>query len=338
MLVCIACEREEPARMQIPFSIYLPANTPIQRQGPRRVMGDPGEAETFALPNYVYVFVVWYKSGQWRIAERQELRLQDRDWEAVDYAGSLMSSGDPIYRVTRHLNILMSEYDMQGRVYAIASPVELSFDRDLSSLTLLDEVLDLKIDVSSEEVQKNLHNIYTTPYNYEIGGEYYCSFVNSVHHVVQLEVMLYHIASKVDIKWNVAEDKRIAANPADAIRLTYMQVKNLFAGEAYCFKPMRNVLNAKPTTGPTVDIVSPEDEGLWWEGRSYFYTIPYTIEGAPNYFPLQVVMRTNDSSGSGYQLTLNQPMDTTDVFVPWIRGVFNFNQPLETKTAVKTVD
>lgn len=43
--------------MEMPFSIYLPAETTVRRQGPRRVMGDPGKTETFSLPNYIYIFV-----------------------------------------------------------------------------------------------------------------------------------------------------------------------------------------------------------------------------------------------------------------------------------------
>jgi hypothetical protein len=102
---------------------------------------------------------------------------------------------------------------------------------------------------------------------------------------------------------------------------------------------MRNTLPALPTSGgyDRPDIVTSSDEGLWWEGRSYFYTIPYTVVGNEDYFPLQLLMRTNGSSGTGYELTLNQPIDTTDVFVPWIRGTFTLTKPLEDKSETKTI-
>lgn len=340
MLVCIACEREEPVKREIPFTIYLPAETMVRHQSPRRVMGDPGQTERFALPNYIYLFVFWKQEGEWRIMDQEEWRLQNNDWKATRYTGPLMSEGDSIYSVTKRMNIMLVGNNVQGRTYAIASPVPLTFSKSLGSIVTLDDVLDLKIDVSSQEIQDNLHNIYTTPYNYEVGGQYYGAFDNSVNYVVNLDLMLYHIASKVDIKWSVAEDKRINADPSQAVRLTYMEARRLFNGWAYCFMPLRNTLPELPSSGYDIpDIVSPGDEGLWWEGRAYFYTIPYTVEGDPNYFPLQMKMGTNGTKETaGYELTLKQKTDTSDVFVPWIRGVFNFNQPLDTKTAVKTVD
>ena len=342
MLVCIACEREEPMKREIPFTIYLPAETMVRHQSPRRVMGDPGQTERFALPNYIYLFVFWKQEDEWRIMAQEEWRLQDDDWKATRYTGPLMSEGDSIYSVTKRMNIMLVGNNVQGRTYAISSPVPLltKFSESLGSIVTLDDVLDLKIDVSSQEIQDNLHNIYTTPYNYEVGGQYYGAFDNSVQYVVNLDLMLYHIASKVDIQWSVAEDKRInTADPSQAVRLTYMEARRLFNGWAYCFKPMRNTLPARPSSGYDIpDIVSPGDEGLWWEGRTYFYTIPYTVEGDPNYFPLQLRMGTNGSTEAEaqYYLTLKQQVNTSDVFVPWIRGVFNFNQPLEDKSETRT--
>ena len=340
MLVCAACEREEPVKMEIPFSIYLPAETTVRRQGPRRVMGDPGKTEIFSLPNYIYLFVFWKQEGEWRIMAQEEWRLQNNDWKATRYTGPLMSEGDSIYSVTKRMNIMLVGNNVQGRTYAIASPVELTFSKLLGSIVTLDDVLDLKINVSSQEIQDNLHNIYTTPYNYEVGGQYYGAFDNSINYVVNLDLMLYHIATKVDINWSVAEDKRInTADPSQAVRLTYMEARRLFNGWAYCFKPMRNTLPALPSSGYDIpDIVSPGDEGLWWEGRYYFYTIPYTVEGYPNYFPLQMTLKTNGSTGTGYQPTLNLKIDTTAVFVPWLRANFNLTAPLTDKTETKTID
>ncbi len=342
MLVCAACEREEPVKREIPFTIYLPAETMVRHQSPRRVMGDPGKTETFSLPNYIYIFVFQDDEGTMRMLDITELRVQNHEWKATHYVGPLMSEGDSIFSLTKRLNIMLPpDNTVSGCVYAIASPLPLTFDKTLGTGLSYEDVVNLKIDLSSDAMQANLHNIYTTPYNYEVGGQYYGAFNNSVNYVVNLDLMLYHIASKVDIKWSVAEDKRINADPDQAVRLTYMEARRLFKGWAYCFKPMRNTLPALPSSGYDIpDIVSPGDEGLWWEGRYYFYTIPYTVEGDPNYFPLQMRMGTNGATKetAGYELTLKQKINTSDVFVPWIRGVFNFNQPLDTKTAVKTVD
>ena len=342
-MACTACERQEQVRVEMPFSLYLPANTIVQsHNGPRRAMGDPGTTETFDLPNYIYLFVVWDHEGSWDILFHEEMRLQDYEWERVRYTGPLLTENDSIFRCETKLNIMLTGNDITGRVYAIASPIPLDgvFSTSVSSIHTLDQLLNLKINVSSNEMQENLHNIYITPYNYEVGGQYYGSFTNPTEYVVPLDLMLYHIASKVDLKWNVDEANRIDKDdPSQAVRLTYMEARNLFNGNAYCFKPLRNELASLPSTGYTIeDIVTPTDEGKWWEGRSYFYTIPYTVTGEPGYFPLQLRMGTNGTKESAaYNLTLKQPVDTSDVFAPWIRGVFNLTQPLgntsETKIA-----
>jgi hypothetical protein len=51
-----------------------------------------------------------------------------------------------------------------------------------------------------------------------------------------------------------------------------------------------------------------------------------------------MLMRTNGSMGSGYQLTLNQPIDTAEVFVPWLRGNFNLTKPLDNTSETKTIE
>ena len=346
ILACTACERQEQVRVEMPFSLYLPAGTVAQQHnGPRRAMGDPGNTETFALPNYLYIFVLWENNGNWEVLDIERLRLQDRDWELVRYTGSLMTENDSIFRCKRKLNIMLTGNGMMGRVYAIASSIPLDeptnvFSSNLGSIRNLDQLLNLKINVSSNDMQSNLHNIYITPYNYEVGGKYYGSFMNPTEYVVPLDLMLYHIASKVDLQWYVNEANRVnQTDPSQAVRLTYLEARNLFTGNAYCFKPLRNEVASLPSTGYTIaDIITPTDEGKWWEGRSYFYTIPYTVTGEPGYFPLQLRMGTNGTKESAaYYLTLKQPVDTTAVFAPWIRGVFNFTQPLgntsETKIA-----
>ena len=172
-------------------------------------------------------------------------------------------------------------------------------------------------------------------------GDYYGSFNSSYQRVPHVNLLLYHIAAKVDIKWNVEESNRInKTDPTKGVRLTYMQVRNLFNSDAYCFKPMRNVSGSALTTGETIAIIdNSEDEGRWWEGRYYFYTIPYTItEGGKQYYPLQMTLKTNGSTGTGYQPTLNLKIDTTAVFVPWLRANFNLTAPLTDKTETKTVD
>ena len=88
-----------------------------------------------------------------------------------------------------------------------------------------------------------------------------------------------------------------------------------------------------------MSIVTSSDEGLWWEGRSYFYTIPYTTtkSGYESYFPLQMQMETNES-GNIYTPTIYMQIDKSSPFVPWLRATFNIKKELEEVSETKTVN
>ena len=344
--LCISCDRTEGIEAEIPFSIALSSSieqTPL-RAPVRRKPGDPGAPVTLELPSYIYIFVFQYNTGtsQWTLSNVLEETIEDEDWQKLRYAGNLRTEGDSIYRYRRNLHVLLPQKGVTGRVYAIASATPLTFSKALNTITSLEDLLNLKINISSSTMQDNLQNIYTTPYNYmhPVHGEYYGTFNNENTNVAPLDIILYHIAAKVDIKWSVDEEKRInKTDPSQAIRLTYMKAKNLFNGYAYCFRPMENVLAAKLATGYEREIILPTDryEGLWWEGRAYFYTIPYTVTGNPGYFPLQMEMSTNESSAK-YRPTLNMQVNTSSPFVPWMRAMFNISNKLTDTEETKTID
>ena len=342
LLLLAGCHEEVEQQARLDVSLCLPAGE-ISRKanGPRRIMGDPGVTEQFDLPKYAYIFVMRYEAGDtWSVWRREERILAADKWERTRYNGSWLNGGDSVFRYTDNLQLALKKETPTGRVYAICSNKKLTFDPSLSSIADLNGLLNLKFNTAPDSVQESLKNIYSTPYNYTSAGQYYCSFDCSSGNSFSVDLLLYHVAAKVDIKWNVVDSMRInKTDPSKAVRLTYMEAKNLYNGWAYCFKPMRNTMSSKLTSGYAIeDIVTPTDEGQWWEGRAYFYTIPYTLTSDPNYFPLQMTLRTNGTTGEGYQPTLNMRIDTTAVFVPWLRANFNLTKPLEDKTETKTVD
>lgn len=336
----LSCHNEVEEQKSLEISLCLP----IQGASPkiRRVMGDPGTNEVFDLPRYIYLFVMKQSGDTWSVWRREELKLDAENWIATRYAGLWMTRGDSIYKYKEPIRFVLGNEAPEGRVYAICSNKKLTFNTAFNSVSNLTQLLDWKFDSSPDSIQENLKNIYSTPYNYKnAGGSYYCSFDCTSGHSFNIDLVLYHVASKVDIKWSVEENKRIdKVTPANGVRLTYMEARRLFNGQAYCFKPMKNEVATLPTSGYDIEnIVTPSDEGLWWEGRSYFYTIPYYVAGEPNYFPLQMVLCTNGvDKANGYKLTMKQPMDTADVFVPWLRGNFNLTQPLANTSEVKIYD
>jgi hypothetical protein len=301
----------------------------------RRIMGDPGTTESLELPKYAYIFVLKDNGDDtWSVWRREERTLAAEDWIPTRYYGANSSREDSIYKYNKKIQFLLQNETLTGRVFAICSNMKLSFNTEFDDVSSMTQLLNWQFDSSPDSIQENLQNIYSTPYNYIRDGRYYCSFDCTAGTVQAVDLLLYHIASKVDLKWNVDEGIRIdKETPANGVRLTYLGVRRLYDGDVYCFRPMRNTLASLPASGgyDIDNIVTASDEGLWWEGRSYFYTIPYTVEGEPDYFPLQLLLRTNGTVGTGYELTLEQPIDTSDVFVPWIRGNIRITKALTDK-------
>ncbi len=305
--------------------------------GPLRVMGDPGTTERFELPSYVYIIIMKKAAGDpdWSLWEARRLTPSEGDWTKKRYVGLLQTTGDSIYEYNHEIDLTLPSNRVDGRVYAIASAVELSFNCALTAgeLNTLDKVETLTFNSGASGIQENLQHIYSTPYNYMPDGVRYYGSFEKEQKVPHVSLLLYHVAAKVDINWFVDEEKRSKTN---MLRLTKMDACNLFNGNAFCFKPMENSLPALPTTTDSVHIVTRTDEGLWWEGRSYFYTIPYTTTGKTGYYPLQMQMETNES-GDIYKPTVYLEVNTTSPFVPWLRATFNINNPLAAGTAEKTV-
>lgn len=327
----------------MPFSLCLPATEvhSASRAPMRRVLSDPGMTEYFSLPHYLYIIVLKKNGVNWELWNTMERTLTDEDWLLTHYNGTLETEGDSVYQYLGQLNLLLSNEKIEGRVYAIASAVPLTLSQPIGTISSLSDVLNLTFSTSSETMQENLQHIYTTPYNYKVSGDYYGSFSSATHRVPHVSLLLYHVAAKVDLQWKVEESHRVdPLIPANGVRLTYMEARRLFNGNAYCFKPLRNELPSLPETGYTLaNIVRPTDEALWWEGRSYFYTIPYTVTGEPGYFPIQMRLCTNGTSvENAYRPTINLGIDTSAVFVPWMRVTFNLTNPLEDKAETKTVD
>ena len=302
-----------------------------------RVMGDPGTTERFELPSYVYIIIMKKAAGDpdWSLWEARRLTPSEGDWTKKRYVGLLQTTGDSIYEYNHEIDLTLPSNRVDGRVYAIASAVELSFNCALTAgeLNTLDKVETLTFNSGASGIQENLQHIYSTPYNYMPDGVRYYGSFEKEQKVPHVSLLLYHVAAKVDINWFVDEEKRSKTN---MLRLTKMDACNLFNGNAFCFKPMENSLPALPTTTDSVHIVTRTDEGLWWEGRSYFYTIPYTTTGKTGYYPLQMQMETNES-GDIYKPTVYLEVNTTSPFVPWLRATFNINNPLAAGTAEKTV-
>ncbi len=338
-LACVACvcaltlhgctEREEVEMqmMDIPVRFVLQgASTPEPAVAPTTyyLPGDPGAAETFQLPRHAYVFVVFkMKNGRADDVRYIEWNNEDTDdTNDLSWSDAILQVGDTgdVYRVCTttitELTPVLGQVEA-CRVYAAMSYTALTLSTTTPSTE--EAVQNITFTVN-DALQPNVRDIYSTPYNYHPDGRYYAQ-LNVWKESPSFTVMLYHVASKIDLMWNVAEDKR------DKVRVTKIKAKNLFEGSAYLFKPTKNVhamfdgvTSGKVGYTPT-DLVG-DVASTWWAGRTYLYTIPYVVE-AGGKFPLQVeVDLKNTDADATYTKSLTLQTTPTDtVFVPWMRGL-----------------
>lgn len=323
---------EQAAQLQLNLCIPVEGGSSAMR----RVMGDPGKAETFQMPHYLYIIVMKEVNGEWSVWRREERTLDDADWIPTRYTGGRMNVRDSIYRYNQPIRFILNNETPQGRVYAVCSKRKLTFNQTIGSISDMDDLLNLTFNTAPDSIQESLQDIYATPYNYTVDGRYYCSYNCSAGNISTVDLILYHVAAKVDLKWFVNKNVRYnKETPSSGVRLTYMEVRRLFNGYAYCFKPMRNELDATigDEQGYTIeDIVTPDIESLWWEGRTYFYTIPYTVTGDPDHFPVQMQLCTNGTNiANAYRPTFNMEIDASAVFVPWLRANINITAALQNK-------
>lgn len=337
----VSCRQDEPTHaVSLEFNLCLPAQEMAYHAPVRRSMGDPGTNEVLALPKYAYIFVTKEEGDVKTLWQKKEITMNAENWEMIRYTGRFATEGDYIYRYNKREVFLLSNSTPKGKIYVICSNKKLTLTPTFASVSTLDDILNLQFNTAPDSIQANLQNIYSTPYNYIKDGNYYCTYDCSARNVYTTDLLLYHVAAKVDINWYVDKEVRInKADPSAAVRLTYMDAKNLFNGNAYCFKPLENVVATPLAAGATKHIIGDGDEGMWWEGRSYLYTIPYTTEesGKENYFPLQMLMVTNNS-GNEYKPTIYMQIDKTSPFTPWLRANFNLSTPLSAGTPTKIVN
>ena len=373
MLGFTSCEQDDPSALEVvkmPISICLPVSDVYDSQGAPelRAFGDPGTTEQFALPQYIYFFIVKYNGGgesdpsNWEVSDVQIKSVQEEPgesieaklsawkakWDTVLYTGPYDTIGDLVYQFNEELTMMLPSPRSNGRVYAVASAVPLTFSSSItigtSSLTdLLNLTFSFKNEGDSDQkaaaalVKANLQNIYSTPYNYKYKGEYYGSFSKEVN-VPRLNLLLYHVAAKVDLMWNVADSVR------DRMKLAYLEAYNLYDGDSYLFRPTENVCSNEGdtlTSGYRDTLITSCSVGTQWMGRKYFYAIPCKNKAGKVPLQLQMLLKGEASpEGKKYKDFYNMytltPISEGSVFAPWIRGQISINNELDyNTTAVK---
>lgn len=323
----------ESGHIDMPISITIPANDALTR-----APGDPGLSTSLMLPLHVYLYLIYNQSLDntgTDIVEPHNYLLNRESWVKETYSGSLKAEDDEVWRYTGNLSISIPETRSNGRVYAAVSysPVTVSNTDPATE----EEVKNLTFDVSTTDLQQHLGDLYSTPYNYlGTGTQYYGTIENFGSKVPRVDLMLYHVAAKADVIWNVAAD----VQPDN--RVTQVAVTGLKQLSCYLFRPMDNEWTTDDDATHYDSYVN-TDPGTQWLGRHAFYVIPWQYpSGHANgegKMDLNVRFRTNDQHTAEYGYTVTYRNDLAaqkaqhpdmQVFVPWLRGQVNFTTDIPT--------
>ncbi len=345
MLFFVSCRNEEEQAFPgqtIPFTLPIELLMQPDVDVATRAPGDPGRWEIFKFPRYVYIYLVAFgdafPAGKVCELDTDEDGVGEGNlwpeelttgWSKATNSYEVPQTlNDSIYRHTSlDAHFMLPSGTTSAKVYIAASyePLKkngaaipkLTADHDENN------VLAITFDADESAFRNNLQNLYSTPYNYmpaaaPYNGNYYGT-VNLKTRVIRM--MLYHVAAKVDVKWNVAEDKQ------DDYYISYIQARQLKQKNCLLFKPTENTwTSADEGLGNNypLDLVD-GDIGQQWLGRRHFYAIPY----GPTY-NIRLHFLTNGDNkitydATGYNLKLTKAMSAFPVFTPWIRADLRFS-------------
>ena len=299
-----SCSDDDAPRdtVQMPVTLIIPAEA-LETRTP----GDPGTYEKFNNPQYLYLYVV-FNGNQVTAIERP---LTEGWTKTV-----LSEGGDSIYRYNGsiHVHLINNAIYTSGNVYAAVSYTPLT----LSSTNPTQEsaVKNITFTLTDDNI-RYLQDIYSSPYNLKEtvnnNVQYYGAIKDLNSAVPHVDLILYHVAAKVDLIWNVADEKQ------SDIRLTDEIIVNGLSRTGYLFRPRENDVPSNDKTYTHSISINP---GNQWDGRAYFYAIPYS--NGVNY-PLTLDLEAKDQADNvttktAVQLNIPYQNSTTDSYTHWMRG------------------
>ena len=255
-------------------------------EGPQqRVPGDPGEVEKFPLPNVAYIYVLANSAvdgtGAWLLqmidgaANKGKVTL-DGEWIQDD-------PEDPsIYHYGDALNISLWHMAQSAKVYVAVAHLE-NPDIEIPDIALPaspEDIVSLTYDPSQVKgnVNEFMKNLYSTPYNKPVSADdaTYYGTVKDLHtNTPSVNVMLYHVAARLDLKWNVGEERR------ENFALGALSVSNL-PKECYLFRPTENQPPIEDDDAYSEAVVSSFSPTTAWSGRRAVY-VPQVNNGAAKF-------------------------------------------------------
>ena len=206
-----------------------------------RAPGDPGTYEQFHLPRYIYLFLCNESTNGTKSVIYQKIEIPDNElsssWEKT------VSGTDSIYTYKGNVSINLPLNRSKGKIYAAASYIPLHTTNASSTMSEDKSSNHLSFNCASpskfggsntreyinesktytdgtygtEEAVKNIifsnitlrnymQDVYSTPYNKMENGVYYGTITDYASNVPNINIVLYHVATKVDVQWSIDKD------------------------------------------------------------------------------------------------------------------------------------
>ncbi len=272
-----------------------------------RAEGDPGTYEKFELPKYLYIYLINTPiNGTETVLTPEGMGPQNGyDLKADKWTKTTTQDNnkDSIYTYTDQIRIIIPENRKTGVVYAAMSTVPITVT--YTGNDVADATFTLGSDAKDKESEA-LKNLYSSPYNLTKDNQYY-GIVNDYNsNSPYINMVLYHVASKLDLQWNVD------ASVQSSVKLSKITLTGL-SGGGKLFKPLENT-----TSSSTYDETFTLDEGSQWYGRKATYVIPVKSTDGNYQFPM--TLTNSESSIVKNPTATTTPSSASTVFVPWIYG------------------
>mgnify|MGYP003509991285 CR=1 FL=1 len=303
--------------ISMPIVLAIPANNAELTTGTTgakatRAEGDPGTYEKFELPKYLYIYLIntSINGTETKVITPEGMNpstgypLSKDKWTKTTTQDN---NKDSIYTYTDQIRIIIPENRSNGVVYAAMSSVPITVsgvDMD-NPTTVANATFTLGDGVSNKS--EALKNLYSSPYNLTKNNQYYGIVSDYNSNSPYINMVLYHVASKLDVQWNVD------ASVQDKVKLSQIKLTGL-SGGGKLFKPLENTASSS-----TYDETFTLDAGSQWYGRKATYVIPVQTDGEYQ-FPMTLTNSVNGKDNTIKATATPSSPSTPAVFVPWIYG------------------
>jgi len=300
--------------ISMPIVLAIPANNADLTTGTTgakatRAEGDPGTYEKFELPKYLYIYLIntSINGTETKVITPEGMNpstgypLSKDKWTKTTTQDN---NKDSIYTYTDQIRIIIPENRSKGVVYAAMSTVPITVT--YTGTDVADATFTLGDAVSNKS--EALKNLYSSPYNLNNSNGYYGTVSDYRSNSPYINMVLYHVASKLDVQWNVD------ASVQDKVKLSQITLTGL-SGGGKLFKPLENTASSS-----TYDETFALDAGSQWYGRKATYVIPVKTDGKYQ-FPMTLTNSLSSEENKDKLTTATAtPSSANTIYVPWIYG------------------